>query len=34
MCVCVYKCIVIYIDFNMHLKKLVSYFPITSALYF
>ena len=31
---CVYKQIDICIDFNMHLRKLVSDFHITSNLYF
>ena len=31
--VCVYICVCIYIDFNMHLRKLVSDFHITSNLF-
>ena len=30
---CVYKCIGIYIGFNMHLRKLMSDFNITSIVY-
>ena len=29
---CVYKCIVIYIDFDMRLRKLVSDFRITQII--
>ena len=31
---CVYKCISLYLDFIMHLKKLVSDFQITSYVCF